>query len=67
MNVLLSFDAEEFDVPLEHQINIPFEEQIKVSNFGINRILDCLQQQHIKATFFCTVNFVKHVPDLPPA
>lgn len=63
MNVLLSFDAEEFDVPLEHQINIPFEEQIKVSNFGINRILDCLQQQHIKATFFCTVNFVKHAPD----
>lgn len=64
MNILLSFDAEEFDVPSEHHTNIPIEEQINVSSSGINIILDCLQQYQIKATFFCTVNFIKHAPDV---
>ena len=50
--ILLSFDIEEFDVPKEHQVDISMEEQIKVSVEGTTRILDCLERNQVKATFF---------------
>ncbi len=62
--ILLSFDTEEFDVPREHGVDFSLEEGMKVSVYGTNRILDCLKQNHVKATFFCTANFVKHAPEV---
>ncbi|NHW59477.1 polysaccharide deacetylase, partial [Escherichia coli] len=53
--VLLSFDIEEFDMPLEYQGDIPFEEQLKVSQEGLKNILKILKKHQIKATFFSTV------------
>ena len=60
--ILLSFDTEEFDVPREHNVDIPLEEQVRISTIGTNRILDCLKQNGVKATFFCTANFATHSP-----
>lgn len=62
--ILLSFDTEEFDVPLEHKVDFPFEEQMRVSVYGTTKILDCLKRNDCKATFFCTVNFAEHAPQI---
>ena len=58
--IALSFDIEEFDLPLEHGIRFPFERQIAVSTRGAERILDVLDKHGIKATFFSTLNFANH-------
>jgi hypothetical protein len=63
-NVLLSFDIEEFDMPLEYGKFIPFEEQIEVSKEGTKIILDMLHAKQISATFFSTVVFASNAPDL---
>lgn len=60
--VLLSFDTEEFDVPKEHGVDIPMAESMRISIFGTERILDCLKDNDVKATFFCTSNFVENAP-----
>lgn len=58
--ILLSFDTEEFDVPREHGVDFPLDEAMKVSVYGTNRILDCLKNNGVKATFFCTSNFAEN-------
>lgn len=60
--ILLSFDTEEFDVPKEHGVDFSLEDGMKVSIEGTNRILDVLKNTGIKATFFCTGNFVRNAP-----
>ncbi|HBJ77221.1 MAG TPA: polysaccharide deacetylase [Porphyromonadaceae bacterium] len=55
--VLLSFDAEEFDVPKEYDVDIPLSRQIDISRYGMNRILEILGRQEVKATFFFTARF----------
>lgn len=62
--VMLSFDTEEFDVPREHGVDFSLEEGIEVSRFGTNRILDCLKECNVHATFFCTTNFATNAPDV---
>lgn len=62
--ILLSFDIEEFDMPLEYGGEIPFEEQISVSRKGLERILDLLKKHNAKATFFSTVIFAEQCKDL---
>ena len=62
--VLLSFDLEEFDMPLEYGKSIPFDEQIRVSAAGTKIILDILLENQISATFFSTVAFASHTIDL---
>ena len=37
--ILLSFDIEEFDAPLEHGVELPFEEQMRTSVEGTRKIL----------------------------
>ena len=60
----MSFDTEEFDVPREHGVDFTLEEGMKVSIVGTNRILDTLKTNDVKATFFCTANFVQNAPDV---
>lgn len=62
--ILLSFDVEEFDVPDEFGFPIPFEEQIEISRKGTVHILDCLLVHQVKATFFVTVQFATHAPEI---
>ncbi len=62
--VCLSFDIEEFDMPLEYNGKIDFEEQISVSRMGTEIILDLLKKYDIKATFFSTVIFAENNQDL---
>lgn len=62
--VLLSFDTEEFDLPREHGVDISLDEGMTVSVSGTERILDILKRSQVKATFFCTVNFVKSAPQV---
>jgi len=62
--ILLGFDIEEFDLPLENNGKISFEDQLNTSETGANRLLNLLAKHNIKATFFCTVNFVKNRPEI---
>jgi len=62
--ILLSFDIEEFDMPLEYNGEIPLEEQLAVSGKGLQNILKILNQNNIKATFFSTVVFAENNKDL---
>ena len=50
--ILLSFDIEEFDAPLEHGVELPFEEQMRTSVEGTRKILACLARHR--------VNFLLH-------
>lgn len=62
--VLLSFDIEEFDMPLEYGRQIPFEEQIDISARGTAIILDILKHHGIRSTFFSTVVFASNAENL---
>lgn len=62
--ILLSFDIEEFDMPLEYNGEIPLEEQLAVSRKGLQNILKILKDNQIKATFFSTVVFAENNQDL---
>lgn len=62
--VLLSFDIEEFDMPLEYGKSISLDEQINISIEGTKIILDILRKNQIQATFFSTVVFASHATDL---
>lgn len=62
--ILLSFDIEEFDMPLEYKGEIPLEEQLAVSRKGLQNILKILKENQIKATFFSTVVFAENNIDL---
>ena len=56
-NILLTFDLEEFDLPLEYNNHISDENQIKVSRDGLKEILKLLGMHKIPATFFVTAKF----------
>lgn len=58
--ILLSFDIEEFEMPREYGDPIPFEDQIKISTEGTNKILDLLKKYDVKATFYTTANFAQN-------
>lgn len=62
--VSLSFDIEEFDVPLENGREISFEEQMRISHYGAMRILDIMKRYGIHATFFCTARFAENALDV---
>lgn len=62
--ILLSFDIEEFDLPLEYKGEIPFDEQLSISRKGLQNILLLLKKHQAKATFFSTVIFAENNKDL---
>jgi peptidoglycan/xylan/chitin deacetylase (PgdA/CDA1 family) len=62
--VLLSFDIEEFDMPLEYNKEISFEDQMEISIRGTKHILDILDKHQVKATFFSTVIFAQNAPEV---
>ena len=49
--IYLSFDTEEFDVPREYGIEFnTLKEGMLVSQYGIERILQILDEESVKAT-----------------
>ena len=65
MRVFLSFDIEEFDVPKEYDSSYNVDRDgMKISAYGTSRILDILNKENVKATFFCTAKFATIAPEL---
>ena len=62
--VLLSFDVEEFDVPLEYGRPVDEETQFELSSRGLTRVLDVLDSFNARATFFTTAIFAERRPEL---
>jgi peptidoglycan/xylan/chitin deacetylase (PgdA/CDA1 family) len=62
--ILLGFDVEEFDLPLEYGKELSFDEQLSVSTGGTEQVLEILRSANIKATFFCTANYAFHQPEM---
>jgi hypothetical protein len=63
-HICLSFDLEEFDMPLEYGQHIPFDEQLSKANEGVLPLLDVLHKYQITATFFITANYANHNKDI---
>jgi peptidoglycan/xylan/chitin deacetylase (PgdA/CDA1 family) len=59
--VLMSFDVEEFDMPLEYNFPISDDEQMKIGKQGLDTILPMVDD--IPCTMFTTANFAVHFPD----
>ena len=60
--ILLSFDVEEFDLPLEYGINISDDEQMHVGKNGLDAIHGILEDLKIQSTLFTTANFALKFP-----
>lgn len=61
--VLLSFDVEEFDMPLEYKFPISAEEQMSVGKKGLDAIDPILSDPSVSTTLFTTANFALRYPD----
>ena len=59
-SILLTFDLEEFDLPLEFNQDIDEDEMYKISGKGLFNILKLLKTYDLKATFFTTTNFANN-------
>ncbi|VVM06682.1 hypothetical protein MAMC_01191 [Methylacidimicrobium cyclopophantes] len=59
---LLSFDLEEFDLPVEFRRTLPESEQVAVSLVGLQRLTALLADRKIVATFFSTAILATNAP-----
>ncbi|MCW3467797.1 polysaccharide deacetylase family protein [Chitinophaga nivalis] len=60
--VLMSFDVEEFDMPLEYSQQVPMAEQMKVGHEGLVVTMDIINTANATSTFFTTANFAQTFP-----
>jgi peptidoglycan/xylan/chitin deacetylase (PgdA/CDA1 family) len=60
--LLLSFDVEEFDMPLEYGQIISEQEQLQVGYNGLEVLMNVIDAFSIEASFFTTANFAQHFP-----
>jgi peptidoglycan/xylan/chitin deacetylase (PgdA/CDA1 family) len=60
--ILLTFDLEEFDLPLEFGQSISQEQMFEIPKEGLDNLLSILNKYDIKATFFTTAIFAKKYP-----
>jgi hypothetical protein len=58
--VLLSFDVEEFDIPLEYDQQISMDEQLQKGFEGFEVIMNVVDEANIPATLFTTANFASN-------
>ncbi|CAN5316660.1 polysaccharide deacetylase family protein [soil metagenome] len=61
--ILLSFDIEEFDMPLEYGDNISPREQMEIGKRGFDGLMPLLTEHNINCTLFTTANYALHFPD----
>ncbi len=62
--ILLTFDLEEFDLPIEYNIEIAKEKQLEVTNEGLTVLLKILEKYSIIATFFTTAYYAENNPKI---
>ncbi|MDQ2864270.1 MAG: DUF3473 domain-containing protein [Bacteroidota bacterium] len=60
--ILLTFDVEEFDLPLEYGIDISIDEQMAIGQKGLDAINEILEDPEIQCTLFTTANFALNYP-----
>jgi hypothetical protein len=60
--IILTFDVEEFDIPLEYGYQIPFEKQIEIATAGLQNIEELLSKLQIRCTFFTTAAYAQQQP-----
>lgn len=58
--ICLSFDVEEFDMPLEYGQQITLQEQMEVGKAGLDVLLPVLNEEAVACTMFTTANFADH-------
>jgi len=63
-SIYLTFDLEEFDIPLEYGKLIPSSEQLEIGYSAMPALHSLLQKEGITATYFVTGNFASHYPSL---
>jgi peptidoglycan/xylan/chitin deacetylase (PgdA/CDA1 family) len=61
--LLLSFDVEEFDMPLEYGKNIPEEEQFRTGKEGMVALIPLLKRHRIPCTLFTTACYALRFPE----
>tara|TARA_Y100000034_G_scaffold72568_1_gene87463 strand:+ start:157 stop:939 length:783 start_codon:yes stop_codon:yes gene_type:complete len=62
--ILLTFDIEEFDMPIELGKEIGKDEQFKISEDGTKNLLNLLDKNNILGTFFVSAVFAEKYPEL---
>jgi hypothetical protein len=60
--VLLSFDVEEFDMPLEYGQQVSEEEQFNTGFEGFEVVMDIIDTAAVPVTLFTTANFAQRYP-----
>lgn len=58
--ILLSFDVEEFDMPLEYNFNIAPEMQMEIGKRGLDNLMPILNDETYTCTLFTTANFANY-------
>lgn len=61
--LLLTFDVEELDWPVERGRRLRIESQMRATARGVRRILPVLERHRVSATFFITGELAHHRPD----
>ena len=61
--ILLSFDVEEFDMPMEYGRPLSITEQMAVGMSGLHAISPILSDKDIRATLFTTAHFAAYFPE----
>lgn len=59
-HILMSFDVEEFDMPLEYNFPLDMHEQMSIGKQGLDVLLPLVN--HLPCTMFTTANFALHFP-----
>lgn len=61
--ILMSFDVEEFDIPLEYGENMEMDEQMRIGATGLDITMNLVGRSGTPSTFFTTANFASHFPN----
>ena len=57
---LISFDVEEYDMPLEYNVPITPQQQLTVGKAGLDAVLEVLTTVQVPTTLFTTAHFANH-------
>lgn len=58
--IILSFDVEEFDLPLEYGLEIPVEEQLATGYAGLKKVEGLLNDASVRTTLYTTAFFAEN-------
>lgn len=61
--ILMSFDVEEFDMPLEYNQNLSVYEQMETGFKGLQATMSVINGADVPCTFFTTAHFANWFPD----